>query len=138
MIHSVSDNDNSKMLYGRIKMSDSRIYEANLPDDKCKFCGSFNCGGYNCLDGLRNQLAEANERIRQMQEYGCFVPDETGHKCQLAVKNEELKKEIERLKRVLAKNLRKYSHDHDYWHNDCGLCLCDKERYETALKDTNP
>ena len=51
----------------RIKMSDSRIYEANLPDDKCKFCGSWSCGGYNCLNGLRNQLADAkteNERLR--------------------------------------------------------------------------
>ena len=46
---------------------------------------------------LVKQLAEANERIRQFEEYGCFVPDDTGHKCQLAVKNEELNKRIAEL-----------------------------------------
>ena len=40
---------------------------SNSTDDKCKFCGSFSCGGYNCLNGLRNQLADAETEIERLR-----------------------------------------------------------------------
>lgn len=42
----------------------------------------------------------------------------------------ELRTENARLWKRLEQVVGKHGHDHEYWHDDCGLCQADKQNWE--------
>jgi hypothetical protein len=49
----------------------------------------------------RDTIKRLEKQLKEMQEYSCFVKDESGHLCSIAEKNQELEKQIHALKEVL-------------------------------------
>lgn len=74
------------------------------PLSKIEFVESY----WNCRpveDGIRTQLVacqqeleQTKERMRQLEQNGCYTADESGHVCGIAKELGEAKAEIERLK----------------------------------------
>ena len=46
------------------------------------------------IDQLRAKNELLKKKMKELQELGCFISDETGHKCLLATENDRLRKAI--------------------------------------------
>jgi hypothetical protein len=42
---------------------------------------------------------------------------------------------IIKLHRLIERLCPKHQHDHDYWHDDCGLCQMEKQQYDLVQKE---
>jgi chromosome segregation ATPase len=82
------------------------------------------------ISDLRRQLADLDAHTKLVERSNFdLISEKAELEKQLAAKD----KEIEQLKKLLDAVIPKYSHDHDYWHDDCGMCRMDKDRYERIM-----
>jgi len=99
-----------------------------------------------------SELEAANKRADEAEKLAIKYKEEIDKlRKRLGIDNpwhnvgdvDKLKQQAERIARMesfIHKHHPKYGHDHDYWHDDCFLCKCDKAQYkevEQALK-TSP
>lgn len=51
------------------------------------------------LDNERAKNKQLTTKLTEIEAYGCYVEDESGHKCGVVVKNEQLQAENKRLRK---------------------------------------
>ena len=75
-----------------LKIENKRLTRVSDEYDRC----IADCGSLENV-ALREENELLKKKMKELQELGCFISDETGHKCLLATENEKLSKALKEI-----------------------------------------